>query len=51
MILTDRDRQILLDIQEYGLLPTRKIADRYFENTALTTVLRRLRQLEEVRYI
>lgn len=51
MKLTDRDSSILLEIQNYGLLPTRTIARRHFGGVALTTVLRRLRLLEKAQYI
>lgn len=51
MILTLRDERILIEIQSYGLLTTRMIAARHFENTAMTTVLRRLRLLEQEGYI
>lgn len=51
MILTSRDTEILADIQSYGLHSTRAIASRHFPGVALTTVLRRLRRLEEARYI
>lgn len=51
MKLTDRDRALLLDIQKYGILPTRLIASRHFPGVALSTVLRRLRVLNERRYI
>lgn len=46
MILTLRDQRILTEIQSYGLLTTRMIAARHFKDTAMTTVLRRLRLLE-----
>lgn len=51
MILTERDNRLLLEIQNYGLLPTKTIAARHFDNAALTTVLRRLRKIEDVGYI
>jgi hypothetical protein len=51
MKLTERDRRVLLDIQDYGLLTTNIIIARHFSNTARTTVLRRLRQLETGRYV
>lgn len=51
MEITERDQKLLADIQEYGLLPTKIIAARHFGKVALTTVLRRLRQLEQASYI
>ena len=51
MKLTDRDQKLLNDIQNYGLLPTKLICDRHFPDVASSTVLRRLRLLEEAQYI
>lgn len=51
MILTQRDREILFDIQAHGIHGTRGIASSHFPGVALTTVLRRLRVLERKRYI
>ncbi|MGZ3722293.1 MAG: replication-relaxation family protein [Bdellovibrionales bacterium] len=51
MELTERDKIILLDIQTFGLMPTKLIADRHFKGIALTTTLRRLRILEDASYI
>lgn len=51
MGLTSRDLGLLIDIQQYGLLPTRSIAAKHFKGTALTTTLRRLRALEQASYI
>lgn len=51
MILTDRDKKLLLDLTSYALLTTKVIQDRYFQNVAITTVLRRLRRLEDDGYI
>src|SRR3954467_2457701 len=51
MELTERDKTILLDIQTFGLMPTKLIANRHFKGTALTTTLRRLRMLENASYI
>jgi hypothetical protein len=51
MKLTERDRRLFLDIQDYGLLTTNRIIAKHFPDTARTTVLRRLRQLEVGRYI
>lgn len=46
MVTTERDRNLLLDLREYGLHTTRTIAARHFPGVAMTTVLRRLRVLE-----
>lgn len=51
MVLTDRDKAILCDIQTYGLMPTNLLAARHFGAAAKTTFLRRLRILENARYI
>mgnify|MGYP003579448786 CR=1 FL=1 len=51
MILTDRDKKLLLDVTSYALLTTKVIQARYFQNVAMTTVLRRLRMLENHGYI
>ena len=51
MDLTDRDRTILHDIQDYGLLTSKLIASRHFPGVQITTVLRRLRMLEDSKYI
>ena len=51
MIITDRDRQLIADIQSYGIFTTRQIASRHFSGVRLTTVLRRLRALERERHI
>lgn len=51
MILTVRDRNLLSDIQTFGLLTTRMIAARHFPKVAMTTILRRLRILESNDYI
>jgi hypothetical protein len=51
MNLTERDRRLLLDIQDYGLLTTTRICARNFSGIARTTVLRRLRQLENGAYV
>ena len=46
MILTQRDKDMLLDLHRYGLHTTRSLASRHFPGVALTTVLRRFRILE-----
>lgn len=51
MILTKRDKAVLLDLNQYGLHTTRILASRHFPGVALTTVLRRLRVLEAHDYI
>lgn len=51
MILTSRDQALLASLQSYGLLTTRLIKARHFSDIAMTTVLRRLRILEEAGYI
>jgi len=51
MILTPRDRALLLDLNEYALHRTRTLRERHFPGVAMTTVLRRLRILESEGYI
>ena len=51
MILTKRDEALFVSLRDYGLLTTRQVALLHFKDVALTTVLRRLRKLEEASYI
>lgn len=45
--LTERDERLLATLQTYGCLTTKQIQAKLFHGVALTTVLRRLRALEE----
>lgn len=47
MRLQDRDKILLQLLYRFGVMSTRQIADRIFSNIALTTVLRRLRVLQD----
>lgn len=51
MKLTERDQNLLLDLNAYALHRTRTIRDRHFPGVAMTTVLRRLRLLEDEGYV
>jgi DNA-binding Lrp family transcriptional regulator len=51
MVLTERDKKLLSIIQSYGILKTKEIAIKVFPGVRLTTVLRRLRRLEDAGYI
>lgn len=51
MILTSRDLTLFQNLRDYGLLTTRQLAQVHFPDVALTTVLRRLRKLEDGAYI
>lgn len=47
MMMTARDRLLLLKIQSFGMLSTSQVNEIFFPEVARTTVLRRLRILEE----
>jgi hypothetical protein len=51
MRLQDRDRSLLQCLYRFGVLSTRQIATQFFPQIAISTVLRRLRILEESRLI
>ena len=51
MKLTDRDKKLLLDIQDYGLLPTKLLRSRHFDGIDSSTVLKRLRLLEKGNFL
>jgi DNA-binding Lrp family transcriptional regulator len=51
MALTNRDKILLSVLQSYGCLRTSEIAMKVFSGIRTTTVLRRLRRLEERSYI
>ena len=51
MVLTERDRRLLRKLQSYAILTTRQLATMIFPGIAITTVLRRLRALEQGGYI
>jgi len=51
MRITHRDRVLLSHISEYGMLTTKQINKKIFGGIANTTVLRRLRSLEEAKLI
>ncbi len=51
MILQPRDHALLSKLAKYSVLSTRQIAKIAFDNIAHTTMMRRLRALEEEKYI
>jgi len=51
MEVTVRDQKLFQMLQNYALVPTSEIRKRIFDNIAKTTVLRRLRLLEEEKLI
>jgi DNA-binding Lrp family transcriptional regulator len=51
MTVTPRDRELFRHLSNYGMLSTKQIKEIIFGGTATTTVLRRLRILEEERFI
>jgi DNA-binding Lrp family transcriptional regulator len=46
MVITNRDRELLLKLHSYGMLTTNQVKKIVFNDIAVTTVLRRLRILE-----
>lgn len=51
MNITPRDIEVLKSIAAYGMLSTKQINSICFKSIAITTVLRRLRMLEDEKYI
>ena len=51
MQITNRDLELLRKLSKYGMLSTQQIAKMTFQQIALTTVLRRLRLLEDHKLI
>lgn len=51
MVLTQRDLELFRKLSSYGMLSTKQIAHHVFSSIAVTTVLRRLRILEESFYL
>ena len=51
LVITQRDRKLLARVSDFGLLSTRQIEAMVFSGVASTTVLRRLRRLEEAGYL
>ena len=51
MLIMNRDKELCRRLHSFGLLTTRQIAATLFPGIALTTILRRLRKLEEASYI
>lgn len=51
MVLTHRDHTLFKNLSSYGMLTTKQITEINFRSIARTTVLRRLRVLEEASYI
>lgn len=47
MVITNRDRELLLKLHSYGMLATNQVKKIVFNDIAVTTVLRRLRILEK----
>ena len=51
MILTKRDEELFIKLRDFGLMTTRLVGLMHFPGVALTTVLRRLRKLEDASYV
>ncbi len=51
MILTQRDKKLLTQLSRYALMTTKQIQKEVFRGIAITTVLRRLRILENAGYV
>ena len=51
MQVTKRDLELFKKLSQYGMLSTGQIAKILFEGVAITTILRRLRLLEDSRYV
>jgi hypothetical protein len=51
MIITQRDRELFLKLSSHGMLSTKQVTTLIFNSIASTTVLRRLRILEEHYYL
>ncbi|MGE3975786.1 MAG: replication-relaxation family protein [Bdellovibrionales bacterium] len=51
MLIMNRDKELCRRLHSFGLLTTRQVAATLFPGIALTTILRRLRKLEEATYI
>ena len=51
MTITPRDRKLFRHLSNYGMLTTKHINEIIFDGIATTTVLRRLRMLEEERFL
>lgn len=51
MLVMNRDKELFSTLHGFGLLTTKQIAGRFFPSIATTTVLRRLRKLEDGNYI
>ena len=51
MVITNRDLDLFRKLSIYGMLSTKQISSICFNSIALTTVLRRLRLLEENKYL
>lgn len=49
--LQERDKNLLHNLHRYGVLSTRQVAKRLFQNTASSTMLRRLRLLQDAGFI
>ncbi len=51
MKLQARDKKIIAGIYKFGVLSTRQIGNLFFKSVAHTTVMKRLRRLEEMKFI
>jgi DNA-binding Lrp family transcriptional regulator len=51
MRLQNRDIELMKMICDFGLISTKQVGDLFFKDVAITTVLKRLRILEEEKYI
>lgn len=51
MVLTPRDKLLFRQLSNYGMLSTKQVTHLIFNDIATTTVLRRLRNLEDLNYV
>ncbi len=51
MVITKRDLELFRKLSNYGMFSTKQIGTLFFDGVALTTVLRRLRVLEDKHYL
>lgn len=50
-MITGRDKELFRKLHEYGMLSTKQVNEMIFKNIAVTTVLRRLRLLEDGHFV
>lgn len=51
MVITKRDLELFKKLSNYGMFSTKQVGKLFFDGVALTTVLRRLRALEDKNYL